>query len=126
MAPFVLVVEDDFPIRETTCRVLADAGYGCGSVGSATAALLAIRTGPRPDVLVLDVRLPDRPGTKLALDLQENHPGIPVLFVSAYTVELADFQTLAGLRWQFLPKPYTPDQLVTAVSRFVLPTVNGP
>ena len=126
MAPFVLVVEDDFPVRETTCRFLTDAGYGCGSVGSARAALLAIRTGPRPDVLVLDVRLPDQPGTDLALDLEEKHPGIPVVFVSAYTVEVADFQTLAGVRWQFLPKPYTADQLVTAVSRFAPPTARDP
>jgi len=121
--PFVLVVDDDPTVKQTTCRFLTQAGYGCGGVGNAMAALTAIGAGPRPDVLVLDVRLPDLPGTELALRARDSHPGIPVIFVSAYTVELANLRTLAGVRWQFLSKPYTSDELVTAVSRFVPPPV---
>jgi DNA-binding response OmpR family regulator len=123
VAAFVLVVEDDFAVKQTTCRFLIQAGYACGSVGNAHAALTALRAGPVPDVLVLDVRLPDLPGTEVAIRAQDRVPGIPVVFVSAYTVELSEFQTLTGVRWQFLPKPYTADELVTAVGRFVPPSV---
>jgi DNA-binding response OmpR family regulator len=118
VAPFVLVVEDDPTVKLTTCRFLTQAGYGCGGVATATAALTAIRA-TAPDVLVLDVRLPDLPGTEVALRAQDRPPGIPVVFVSAYSIEPTEFQTLTGVRWQFLPKPYTADELVTAVGRFV-------
>ena len=118
-----MVVEDDPTVKLMTCRFLRQVGYGCGAVGTATAAFTAIRAAA-PDVLVLDVRLPDLPGTEVAIRAQERSPGIPVVFVSAYAVELADFHTLTGVRWQFLPKPYTADELVTAVSRFVPPPVS--
>jgi two-component system, cell cycle sensor histidine kinase and response regulator CckA len=119
-----LVVEDDPTVKQTACRFLTQAGYSCGGVGNAMAALTAIGAGPRPDVLVLDVRLPDLPGTEVAFRAQDSHPGIPVVFVSAYTVELSNLPYAhADLRWQFLPKPFTSDQLVAAVSQFVPPPI---
>lgn len=123
MSPFVLVVEDDLTVKATACRFLTKAGYGCGSVATAMAALTALRAGTTADVLVLDLRLPDLPGTEVALRAQDWLPDTPVVFVSAYAAEFAELRRLPRVRWLFLPKPFTADELVAAVRSFVPPPV---
>ena len=57
MSTFVLVVEDDGPIRRMLERTLAAEGYGVSSVGDGGAALAAVEQSV-PDLLVLDLGLP--------------------------------------------------------------------
>jgi two-component system, cell cycle sensor histidine kinase and response regulator CckA len=56
-------------------------------------------------------------GRELGTRLQESHPGLPVLFMSAHTSdELARRRLLSPGIW-FLQKPFTPDELVAQVQR---------
>src|SRR5215207_2077582 len=109
-----LLVEDDLGVAEMICRMLQEAGYGCEWVptGRAALALLESRT-LRPDLFVIDVRLPDTSGPKLARQLTQVRPYAPVLFVSAYP-EPGD-EPMPDVHWAFLPKPFTSDQLCEVV-----------
>jgi DNA-binding response OmpR family regulator len=110
----LLLVEDDPSVAETICQMLQEAGYHCEWVptGGAALALLESRT-LRPDLFVIDVRLPDTSGPKLARQLTQARPYAPVLFVSAYPEP--DDEPMLDVHWAFLPKPFTPDQLCQAV-----------
>jgi CheY-like chemotaxis protein len=110
----LLVVEDDPAVRELMRRALGRDGHAVAAVGSAADALRAF-DGARPpfDVVVIDVVLPDRSGPVLARALRRRHPGVGVVYASGYG-EYGGADREPGV---FLPKPFTPVELQTAIQR---------
>ncbi len=121
MSPLALVVEDEPLVARITCAYLEEAGLSCVTAGSAAAALEVLKEGHAPDLLVLDVRLPDLPGTQLALRIHDQYPGveIPVLFVSGWVDAVNAATQLERLRWGFLPKPFSPEAMADAARRLL-------
>lgn len=79
----VLVV-DDHPIwREGTARYLAEAGYTIAGTAGDGAQALRILAATRPDVVLLDLNLPDEPGADVARRLLAARPSARVLMLSA-------------------------------------------
>lgn len=123
MPSLILVVEDEPLIRRVTCHFLESAGFRCISAGTAAEAMELLDGRDDPDLLVLDVRLPDISGPEMALQVRDRHPNLSVLFVSGWVDGLSS-STLEPLRWDFLPKPFTGEELVKAVHR-MLPIHSG-
>jgi CheY-like chemotaxis protein len=117
--PLILVVDDDPMVQGVTRRMLQLAGYSVLTADTAIDALTYLKQGQPPDLAVLDIRLPDLPGTKLALRIHEQQPRIPVLFVSGWPGEQIDPEQLAALRWEFLQKPFSQKALLPAVERLL-------
>ena len=110
----VFVVDDDPGVLEVTCRFLREAGFECVEANTG-AELMALLDGGRiPDLLVLDVRLPDVPGPELALRVHTRYPRIPVLFISAWPATANHPRELDVLRWEFVQKPFTGEGLTAA------------
>ncbi len=107
------------PVRRVTCRYLEDAGFDCVDAAHAAHALKLLAAGAIPNLMVLDVRLPDIPGPALALRIHRLLPNIPVLFVSGWIDRLVDPDTLSPLRWEFLQKPFTGDALLARVRQLL-------
>ena len=111
----VLVVEDDRDIAELIGRHLVSSGYQVSIAGRAKDALEMARANP-PDLITLDIYLPDADGFELLQQLK-NDPltvDIPVVIVSV----LGDQQE--GLRMgavDYLTKPIEPSRLVASVNR---------
>ena len=79
----VLVV-DDHPIwREGTARCLSEAGYTIAGTAGDGAQALRIIAATRPEVVLLDVNLPDAPGPEVARRLLAARPSARVLMLSA-------------------------------------------
>jgi len=112
----VLVVEDDEVLRQLARRVLQAAGYVVLDAPGAVeaVALLGHRGGP-VDLLVTDVVMPGEGGPRLARRLAQAHPALRVLFMSGYASEAGEYAVPAGAG--FLPKPFTPEDLLAAVRR---------
>jgi two-component system response regulator PrrA len=111
MAGSVLVVDDDATIRRSLERGLRLSGFAVRSAAGGLAALESIGATP-PDVLVLDVSMPDLSGTEVCRRLREQDCDIPVLMLSALD-ELAD--RVAGLQAgadDYLVKPFALEELV--------------
>ena len=119
MPPYILVVEDEPLVARTTCRQLEQAGFACTVAGSAAQALELIGGGEVPDLIVLDIRLPDLPGPELALRIHNRYTRVPILFVSGWAGGLADPDKFNQLHWDFLPKPFTGETLGSAVRRML-------
>jgi CheY-like chemotaxis protein len=120
MQPLVLVVEDEPSVADVTCRMVVAAGYRCECVGTGRQATALVEAGVLVvDLVVMDIMLPDMPGTQVAETIRVWRPGMPILFTSAYPEHQSDPPTLACAL--FLPKPYTREELADALHR-LLPT----
>jgi DNA-binding response OmpR family regulator len=114
----VLVVDDDEPIARMMAEFLAEHGFAADWAGGGRAALHKIREQP-PDVLVLDLRMPDIDGRELLAQLRAL--GIAprvVLFSADREVANAARELCCAA---FVEKPFAPESLVAAVRRAVKP-----
>ncbi|WBU39027.1 response regulator transcription factor [Homoserinibacter sp. YIM 151385] len=94
----IAVADDSVLLREGLVRVLEEAGHEViASLGDADSLVAAI-DADRPDVAVLDVRMPPTfrdEGVRAAIELRRRHPGVAILLLSQY-VEVAYAQELLG------------------------------
>lgn len=81
--PRVLVVEDHALIRSRVSALLAQACEIVGTAEDGRTALSAVQS-LTPDVVVLDVSLPDISGLDVARQLSRDAPGVSIVFMSAY------------------------------------------
>lgn len=112
----ILVVDDDIDLRETLISVLEESGYDVVGAENGVAALSALRTGPRPSLVLLDLMMPVMDGPTFRLE-QLKDPAIadiPVVVISAYQ----DVATHAGdLALEHLPKPIRLDEIRDCIRR---------
>ena len=113
----VLVVDDEPDIRQTVRDILADEGYIVDTAESAAAAREA-RRQQRPDLVLLDIWMPDLDGISLLREWSERG-GLPcpVIMISGHgTVEAAVEATRLGA-WDFIEKPISLAKLLLVTSR---------
>ena len=117
--PRVMIVEDEAPLRRIIARNLTGRGVLVEEAGTAEEAVSKV-LAEQPDLVLLDVNLPDRSGWDVLRDLSCRGVEVPVIVVTAVNVtpnRLQEFQPLA-----YLPKPFP----IEALLRLVLgPRENG-
>jgi PAS domain S-box-containing protein len=111
----VLFVEDDALIRLNSCDILQEAGFRVLEAGSAAQALAALDAN-EVDICVVDVGLPDIPGTDLARRIRERDDRMPLLFATGH-LGVPEAATLAGAA--VLSKPYGERELRAAVESLI-------
>ena len=113
----VLVVDDEPDIRQTVRDILEDEGYVVDTAESAAAAREA-RRQQRPDLVLLDIWMPDLDGISLLREWNERG-GLPcpVIMISGHgTVETAVEATRLGA-WDFIEKPISLAKLLLVIQR---------
>lgn len=105
----VLVVEDDRPVGEGLRLLLEDEGFDVKVVERGVQAVPAIEVF-KPDVILLDVNLPDMNGIDVYTQIREEWPSLAVIFSTGH----ADARALAEVRGTVpsIMKPYDFDQLM--------------
>lgn len=82
--PVRVLIVDDHPIwREGTARYLAEAGYTIAGTAGDGGQALRVTAAIRPDVVLLDLNLPDMDGAEVTRNLLTAHPSVRVLMLSA-------------------------------------------
>ncbi|MEX1994595.1 MAG: nitrogen regulation protein NR(I) [Steroidobacteraceae bacterium] len=112
----VWLVDDDASIRWVLERALRQGGLQARSFEQADAALLALTQG-RPDVLITDVRMPGTGGLKLLESVRRDHPGLPVIVMTAHSDLDHAVAAYRGGAFEYLPKPFDIDEAVALVRR---------
>jgi DNA-binding response OmpR family regulator len=108
----VLVVEDEAPLRRVVARNLTSRGVEVLEAGTAREAVLATSSG-HPDLLLLDINLPDQTGWDVLRELKRGGNEVPTVIISAVRVSpgrLDEFHPVA-----YLPKPFLIDALLRLV-----------
>jgi CheY-like chemotaxis protein len=121
----ILVVEDEAPVRELVCDLLAGHGYQVLQAESGPKALQVWRDSKvRIDLLLTDLVMPDQMnGRELAEKLWAERPGLKVIFTSGYSADVVGKGFVLHRGLNYLQKPYQPRLLALAV-RDCLDAVN--
>jgi DNA-binding NtrC family response regulator len=112
----VLVVDDDRAARETVVGFLDALGHSARSAASAEDGLRAVAEHT-PDIVLIDVRLPDSSGLSLLATLCAEDPGLGVIMLAARADVPAAMRALQRGAIDFLEKPVDRDAVDLAVSR---------
>jgi len=117
--PTVLIVDDEPDVRLVARLVLLSAGYEVLEASSGEEALAAIDGDPRPDAVLLDVRMSGIDGweTMRRLRSDPEHHQTPVVI---FTAQMSARKDAPG-PWKdyehFITKPFDPDGLLEAVEQ---------
>lgn len=117
MTPSVWIIDDDRSIRWVLEKALAREQISSASFISADEALAALETGPRPRVLISDIRMPGTSGLDLLRQIKQSHPDLPVIVMTAYSDLDSAVAAFQGGAFEYLPKPFDVDQAVALVRR---------
>jgi DNA-binding response OmpR family regulator len=113
MATTVLVVEDEQKLRELVRSYLERAGFAVLTTGSGAEAI-SLADSARPDLVVLDLGLPDVPGESVAREIRTAGP-TPILMLTARSSEEDRIGGLELGADDYVTKPFSPRELVLRV-----------
>lgn len=111
---FILLVEDDDRLRGIEIRYLAAAGYMVLEAASFRQAV--DRISIKPNLMILDINLPDASGWEVAKWLERQTSDVPIIVtsgVSPNTRQIKHFEPVA-----FLAKPFTTEELLKLVQQY--------
>ena len=125
----VLVVDDELGIRSGIERILS--GYECRMEDFNEAVSLKVETvgtgleaielaeKSRPDIILLDYKLPDVHGLDVMNALKERKVDIMTIMITAYASLDVAISATKGGAFDFIPKPFTPDELKSVITKAV-------
>ena len=79
--PYILIIDDERPIRELLAEIFADAGFEVAVAETGTQGLRSVATR-RPDLVVTDILMPDKEGLETIMELRRTAPGLPIVAMS--------------------------------------------
>jgi signal transduction histidine kinase len=116
MSAHILVIDDEIGMREGCRRALTPHGFRVSTAEHGVEGLRKMREEPC-DLILLDAMMPGMSGLDLLERIREYDPDIICIMITGYaTVDLAAQAMKLGAH-DFLPKPFTSDELLTVVRR---------
>jgi len=114
--PRILIAEDEKDIRELIAFTLRFAGFDVLLVTNGVEAV-EVAEAERPDLVILDVRMPRMSGYEACRRLKENPQtaSLPVVFLSAKGQDSEIQQGLESGAEEYILKPFAPDELIQQV-----------
>jgi DNA-binding response OmpR family regulator len=110
----VLYVEDEIFLAKIVCETLQDRGYEV-IMESNGAKAFNLFLQSKPDVCLLDVMLPNKDGFAIADEIRENHPDVPIIFLSAksQTSDVVTGFKVGGN--DYIRKPFSMEELIVRI-----------
>src|ERR1019366_8872890 len=116
MIPKVMVVDDTEGIRDLLRAILEKEGYEVILKASA-AELTAAFTQTRPDIILLDLVLPDGDGLELLPEIKKSWPDTEVIVLTGHATFDAAVEATKRGAYHFQNKPFDPKTLLLSVQR---------
>jgi DNA-binding NtrC family response regulator len=110
----LLVVDDERLIRWSLEQTLAKAGYEVSTASTGDAAIASVRED-LPDLVLLDLKLPDTSGLQVLRQLKELAPHVQVLIMTAYADVGTAVEAMKLGAYDYLPKPIDFENLAVTV-----------
>jgi len=115
-APTILIADDDRSIRTVLTQALVRSGYEVRSTSNAATLWRWVEEGAG-DLVITDVVMPDENGLDLVPRIKRLRPELRVIVMSAQSTLLTAVKATQRGAFEYLPKPFDLQELLTAVSR---------
>lgn len=110
----IFVVDDDSCIRDLVSLTLENSGYKCTCFDNADSCLEQI-PNQKCDLLMTDVRMPEKGGIELLIEVKRKVPWLPVLVMTSYAEIPTSVQAVKAGAFNFIEKPLDGEMLLEAV-----------
>jgi DNA-binding NtrC family response regulator len=110
----ILVVDDEIVICKSCEKILRREGHEVVWTLSGKEGLARVR-GEKFDVVFTDLKMADIGGMEILRTIREEHPEVAVIVITGYATVAAAVETMRLGAYDFLPKPFTPDELLGAL-----------
>jgi DNA-binding response OmpR family regulator len=123
--PKILIAEDDPAIRSLISQILSLEGYDVASFSEGAGAQEALHASA-PDLVVLDIMMPNVDGLTLLEDIRstETTRSIPVVLLTAKADDSTTWAGWSGGCDYYMTKPFEPDELIATVNRLITKVTN--
>jgi putative nucleotidyltransferase with HDIG domain len=115
----ILVVDDEASVRTAMLRLLEQSGYDVTAATSAAEAIEHLQQNPCCDLVLSDVMMPGVDGFTLLDDICQDHPGTPVVMLTAVSDIHVATNAFRHGAIDYLLKPFDLSQLLEVVSRAI-------
>jgi len=106
----IILVEDEKILSDVVSDVLTDAGYKVFVAGTGEECFKIIET-TKPDLAILDIRLPDMSGLKVLKEIRHKFTDVPIIMCTAYDSYKTDYEIWASKVADYIVKPVDLDAL---------------
>ncbi len=119
----ILVADDDSSIRAILKELLESEGYTVDEAGDGAQVLSALgnENGKTPDLVLMDVRMPDKTGIEVLREtpVSARHAGyLPIIIMTAYGTSNVAIDAIQLGAYDYITKPFDLDDVVVTVGRF--------
>ncbi|MBW2671402.1 MAG: response regulator [Deltaproteobacteria bacterium] len=116
--PKILVIDDEKVIREGCHEVLTQEGYEAILAENGELGLKMIEEA-HFDVILLDLMMPGLSGFDVLLNVKALHPDTSIIVITGYATIENSIEAMKNGAFDFIPKPFSPDQLRVVVSKAI-------
>jgi two-component system response regulator AtoC len=117
--PKVLVADDDAAIRKLLVDLLGGEGYEVSEAKTGSEVLSALSAADRrPDLVLMDVRMPEMSGIDVLRRMRDQKTGVGVLVMTAYGTSNLAIQSIQLGAYDYITKPFDLEEVLVAVRRF--------
>ena len=112
----ILVVDDDTTVCKSIAKVLENEGYTVDMVFSGEEALEKVSKN-KYAVVLIDLKLPGLGGAEVLQGIKKKNPNITAIMITGYPSIKTAVESIKLSAFDYLPKPFTPDELSGMVAR---------
>lgn len=112
----ILIIDDEASIRDSCKQALEKQGNQVTSAENGDLGLQLFREF-KPDVVLLDLKMPGREGIKVLEELERTYPNVVKIVITGFATLSSAIDAIKKGAYDFIPKPFTPDEIRLIVSR---------
>ena len=118
----ILIVDDSFYMRTMLKNMLTDAGYEVVGEAANGQQALEMAAQTNPDLITLDVILPDNTGLDVLKGIRQEQPNVKVVMCSAVGQEVIVNEALESGATAYIVKPFSEEKVLEIVSGALQPS----
>jgi two-component system, NtrC family, response regulator AtoC len=112
----VLLVDDDKDVLDLLSDLLTESGYAVRRATNGERALASVEK-TRPQLVIMDVQLPDQDGLTVLRALKRKHPELEVIVMTAFGGSSTAIQAIGEGAYDYVTKPFETDDLLATLRR---------
>ena len=113
----LLIVDDEKAVRYAFKRTFGDEYHICTATNGKEAVEAVDRK--EPDVVLMDIRMPEMDGLQALARIKENHPHVPIIMVTAFADSSSAMQAMKDGAFDYVSKPFDNDELRRIVEKAI-------